>query len=323
MNEALFSPLVATSFAFIFVMIMAPSAISYLHKLKFGQNVRSDGPKRHLQKSGTPTMGGIIIMIASAIAVLMFKRNDSNILFALFATLAYGTIGFLDDFLKTLTGSSLGLRARHKLFGQLFVALLIGLYVAQDQVLGTNLLIPFTDIYIELPLAAYLIMVVGVMLGTANAVNLTDGLDGLATSTMAVAAIVYAIISYSLGYPHMTLFAAAIAGACLGFLWFNAHPAQVFMGDTGSLGLGAALGVLAIMTKTALVLPIIAGLYVIVTLSVILQVIYYRLTKGKRLFKMAPLHHHFELKGWEETQVMIRFFLVSIFFGALGLLAVL
>lgn len=323
MSRALLQPVLSAGFAFIFVMIMGPYTIEYLHKLKFGQNVRSDGPKRHLQKSGTPTMGGVMIMIALAMSVLMFNRQNSNILFSLFAVFAFAAIGFLDDFLKTLTHSSLGLKARQKIFGQLFIAILIGIYAINSEAIGPDLLIPFTGSYIELPVIAYMLLVVLVMLGSANAVNLTDGLDGLASGTMAVSSAVYAVISYELGYPEITLFAGGIAGACLGFLWFNAHPAQVFMGDTGSLGLGAALGVMAIMTKTALLLPLIAGLYVLETLSVIMQIIYFKLTNGKRLFKMAPLHHHFELKGWEEPQVMIRFLLVSIFFGALGLLAVL
>lgn len=323
MSRALLQPVLSAGFAFVFVMIMGPYAIKYLHKLKFGQNVRSDGPKRHLQKIGTPTMGGIMIMIALALSVLMFDRHNSSVLFALFVAFAFAAIGFIDDFLKTLTHSSLGLKARQKIFGQLFVAVIIGIYAINNETIGTELLIPFTGSYIELPVAVYMILAVLVMLGSANAVNLTDGLDGLASGTMAVASAVYAVISYKLGNPEIALFAGGTAGACLGFLWFNAHPAQVFMGDTGSLGLGAALGVMAIMTKTALCLPIIAGLYVLETLSVIMQIVYFKLTKGKRLFKMAPLHHHFELKGWEEPQVMIRFLLVSIFFGVLGLLAVL
>lgn len=317
------TPLISAGLAFLIVVIIGPSTINFLRKLKFGQTVRTDGPKRHLQKSGTPTMGGVMILIAITIAILILDHSSTHILFALFATLAYGIIGLLDDLLKILTRTSLGLKARQKLLGQIVVAVIVAIYALNQPDIGTELMVPFTDLVINIPPVIYVLLVIGVMLGGSNAVNMTDGLDGLAAGTMAVAAGAYAIISYNLGYPEIALFAGAIAGACLGFAWFNAHPAAVFMGDTGSLALGASLGVMAIITRTSLLLPIVGGLFVIETLSVIIQVIYFKLTNGKRFFKMAPLHHHFELKGWEEPKVMIRFWLVSLFFGVIGLLAVL
>ncbi len=317
------APFVAAAVAFFMAIVMGPVTISYLQRLKFGQNVRSDGPQRHMQKMGTPTMGGVMILLALTASTLIIGRGDTMLPFALFATLGYGVIGFLDDLIKILTGKSLGLKARQKLLGQILVAVLVGLYALSQDSIGTLLLIPFTAATISLPPVIYMMLVIGVMLGTANAVNLTDGLDGLAAGTMAVAAGAYAIVAMWLGNVEIALFSGAVAGACLGFSWFNAHPASIFMGDTGSLGLGAALGVMAIFTRTPLFLPLIGGLFVIETLSVILQVGYFKLTKGKRILKMAPLHHHFELLGWEEPKVMIRFWLISIFFAAIGLLAVL
>lgn len=319
----IYLPIIGAFIAFAVVIVIGPSTINYLHKLKFGQNVRSDGPKRHLQKTGTPTMGGIMMVLATAIAVLLLKRDHTHLLFALFITAAYGAIGFLDDLLKTLTRSSLGLKARQKLFGQFFIAILVALYALSRPDIGTTVLIPFTEAVLELPTAVYVALVVGVMLGTTNAVNLTDGLDGLASGSVAISAAAYAVVSFVLGSPELTVFAAAVSGACLGFAWFNAHPAAVFMGDTGSLSLGAALGVLAVLTRSPLHLAIIGGLFVIEALSDIIQVVYFRLTNGKRIFKMAPIHHHFELLGWEEPKIVTRFWLVSLFFAVVGLLAAL
>lgn len=316
-------PIVAAAFAFIITMIISPYIIRFLEKRELGQNVRSDGPKRHKKKSGTPTMGGVIILIAITMAVLIMNRNHTDLLFAVFIMLAFGAIGFIDDLLKHLTHSSVGLKARHKLFGQIFIGVLVAIYALTRDYLGTTLLIPFTELAIDIPVTLFVLLIVTVMVGTANAVNLTDGLDGLVAVTMAVAAVIYAVVSYVLGNMAVTLFAGAIVGACLGFAWFNAHPASIFMGDTGSLALGAALAIMAVLTKTELLLLIIGGLFVLETLSVILQVIYFRISGGRRLFKMAPLHHHFELSGWEEPKVMIRFWLISLILGMLGLLAVL
>ncbi|HHT36255.1 MAG: phospho-N-acetylmuramoyl-pentapeptide-transferase [Candidatus Wallacebacter cryptica] len=322
-NVAIYLPFLGALIAFAVVILMGPMTIKFLHDLKFGQNVRSDGPKRHLQKAGTPTMGGVMILIGVTIAVLFFNRGNNQVYFALFATLAYGVIGFLDDLIIILTRRSLGLKARQKLFGQFFIGFLVALYAISRPDIGTDILIPFTDIVISLPKIVYAILVLGVMVGTTNAVNLTDGLDGLASGTVAIAAAAYGAVAYLLGNPELALFAGAVTGACLGFAWFNAHPAAVFMGDTGSLALGGAVAVLAVLTGTPLHLVIIGGIFVIEALSDIIQVVYFRLTKGKRFFKMAPIHHHFELLGWEEPKIVTRFWLVGLFFALLGLLAVL
>ncbi|HOB07840.1 MAG TPA: phospho-N-acetylmuramoyl-pentapeptide-transferase [Limnochordia bacterium] len=319
----MYSPLFGALTAFVVVVLIGPGIIRYLTKLKFGQNVRVDGPRRHLQKAGTPTMGGIMILIGLVFAALVLGKNSSHLLFALFITAAYGAIGFLDDLLIIVTRSSLGLKARQKLFGQIFIAVLVALYALSRDDIGTAVLIPFTETTIELPVVVYVLLTLGVMLGTTNAVNLTDGLDGLAAGAVAIAAASYGVIGYLLDSVDLAVFAGSLVGACLGFVWFNSHPAAVFMGDTGALALGAALGITAILTRTPFHLAIVGGLFVIETLSDIIQVVYFRLTKGKRFFKMAPLHHHFELSGWEEPKIVARFWLIGLFFALLGLLAVL
>ncbi|MFY9202442.1 MAG: phospho-N-acetylmuramoyl-pentapeptide-transferase [Limnochordia bacterium] len=323
MEQTVYSPLFGALTAFVVVVLIGPGIIRYLTKLKFGQNVRVDGPRRHLQKAGTPTMGGIMILIGLVFAALVLGKNSSHLLFALFITAAYGAIGFLDDLLIIVTRSSLGLKARQKLFGQIFIAVLVALYALSRDDIGTAVLIPFTETTIELPVVVYVLLTLGVMLGTTNAVNLTDGLDGLAAGAVAIAAASYGVIGYLLDSVDLAVFAGSLVGACLGFVWFNSHPAAVFMGDTGALALGAALGITAILTRTPFHLAIVGGLFVIETLSDIIQVVYFRLTKGKRFFKMAPLHHHFELSGWEEPKIVARFWLIGLFFALLGLLAVL
>jgi phospho-N-acetylmuramoyl-pentapeptide-transferase len=322
-EQTVYSPLFGALTAFVVVVLIGPGIIRYLTKLKFGQNVRVDGPRRHLQKAGTPTMGGIMILIGLVFAALVLGKNSSHLLFALFITAAYGAIGFLDDLLIIVTRSSLGLKARQKLFGQIFIAVLVALYALSRDDIGTAVLIPFTETTIELPVVVYVLLTLGVMLGTTNAVNLTDGLDGLAAGAVAIAAASYGVIGYLLDSVDLAVFAGSLVGACLGFVWFNSHPAAVFMGDTGALALGAALGITAILTRTPFHLAIVGGLFVIETLSDIIQVVYFRLTKGKRFFKMAPLHHHFELSGWEEPKIVARFWLIGLFFALLGLLAVL
>jgi len=268
-------------------------------------------------------MGGILILAALVVAVVLTSSMESQITVALLAALGYGVIGLVDDALKIVAKRSLGLRARDKLVGQIGIGLLVALYALGQEDIGTTLVVPFSGSTLELHPVVFVLFSVFVMVAAGNAVNITDGLDGLAAGTTAAAALAFAVLAWLQGSPDLTGFFAAAAGACLGFAWFNAHPAQVFMGDTGSLGLGAALAAGAILTRTTLFLPIIGGLFVLETLSVILQVIYFRLTKGKRIFRMAPLHHHFELEGWSETTVMIRFWLVGTVMGLIGLLGAL
>ncbi|HHT72651.1 MAG TPA: phospho-N-acetylmuramoyl-pentapeptide-transferase [Firmicutes bacterium] len=315
--------MLAALIAFGLAVLAGPGTIYYLRRLKFGQQVRSDGPKTHLKKAGTPSMGGVLILLALAVAVVLTSSMGRDVSIALLATLGYGVIGLLDDGLKIIAKRSLGLRARDKLVGQIGIALLISLFALSQDGLNTSLIVPFVKTSIELHPVVFVIFNILVMVAASNAVNITDGLDGLAAGTTATAALAFAILAWLSGSHDLAVFFAAVAGACLGFAWFNAHPAQVFMGDTGSLGLGAALAAGAILTGTTLFLPIIGGLFVVETLSVIIQVAYFRLTKGKRVFRMAPLHHHFELGGWSETTVMIRFWLLGLVCAAVGLLGAL
>lgn len=316
MNASIYAGLVSFAVALVF----GPATIDVLRRLKYGQHIRSAGPARHQAKAGTPTMGGVLIVAAAVIATLLFAENRSpGATCLLLATLGFCLIGLIDDMIIVVRKRSLGLRARTKLLGQIVVALLVAAYALNT--VGTEIIIPFSDAAWTLPAPLFLIFATAVIVGTANAANFTDGLDGLAAGSSAIASVVYAVIALWMGQPDAAVFAAALAGACLGFSWFNAHPAQVFMGDTGSLALGGALGSLAVLTRTELVLPIIVVIMVIEILSVMIQVPYFRLTKGKRIFKMTPIHHHFELSGWAETKIVIRFWLISAVGGVLGLLA--
>jgi phospho-N-acetylmuramoyl-pentapeptide-transferase len=313
------APFVSALVAFFVSLLIGPWLISYLHRLRAGQRVREDGPKTHLTKSGTPTMGGIMIVIALVVATVFFYPLTDNQIIMLFAIVGFAVVGFLDDYIKVVAKRSLGLRAREKLVAQFGLGLLIALYASAR--VGTDFLIPFSTNTLELPVWLYVPVTVFVLVGTVNAVNLTDGLDGLATTSVAVSMTAFGLIAFLLGYYDLTVVTGALVGGCLGFLWFNAPPARIIMGDTGSFGLGAALAAIAILTKTTLYLPIIGALYVIETLSVIIQVAYFRLTRGGRVFRMAPLHHHFEETGLAETTVMIRFVLTAVLFAAVGLLA--
>mgnify|MGYP002345093183 FL=1 len=306
--------------AFLLVLLAGPLTIRILSRLGTGQNVRGDGPQTHLKKAGTPSMGGIMILLPTALAAVLVSPSKQILPYVLFVMLGFGLVGLLDDFLKIMRGKSLGLRARDKLLGQILVGAVAIMYVLAHPNLGSQLFVPFLDREITLPPWLYFCLAELILVAASNAVNLTDGLDGLAAGSMTATAISYAAIALLLGQWELAVFAGALAGACLGFSWFNAPPAQVFMGDTGSLALGGALGVLALLTKTELFLPILGGLYVVEALSVILQVCSFKLT-GRRIFRMSPLHHHFELGGWAEPKVVARFTLASVVFGVLGLLA--
>ena len=315
-----FALVLAGTTAFFFVILCGPAVIRLLTKLKFGQNIRAEGPKSHLKKSGTPTMGGVLIlfgMIAGSLAGLG-GHWSSNLRWALFLTLGYGALGLVDDLLNIIHHRSLGLKARDKLLGQVFFAGLFGLYVVQSGVMET-LKIPYFSPHLAFinPVLTF-VFVVFTLVAMSNAVNLTDGLDGLAGGTTLIAAVAMGILAFLQGETGLAIFAAAMAGACLGFVWFNAPPAQVFMGDTGALALGGALGAIGILSRTALFLPVIGGIFVAENLSVILQVLSYK-TTGKRVLRMAPLHHHYELGGLSESKVVIRFWIVGILLALLGL----
>ncbi|MEW6228163.1 MAG: phospho-N-acetylmuramoyl-pentapeptide-transferase [Bacillota bacterium] len=299
---------------------MAPASIRILRRMKFGQSVRADGPAAHQKKAGTPTMGGIMILIAVLVGTFLFSERATDAAWALFITLGFGAIGLADDFIIVVARRPLGLRARHKIVAQVILAGLLGLFAITEPHLGSSVEIPFLHRQVDLGLG-YVVFAVLVMISASNGVNLTDGLDGLAAGTVALAAFTYSVIAASLGASDLATFAAALAGSCVGFSWFNSHPAQVIMGDTGSLALGAALGTLAILTKTELLLLLIGGVFVIETLSVMIQVTYFRLTRGRRIFKMSPLHHHFELSGWQEPKVVTRFWILGLVFSVLGLMS--
>lgn len=311
----------AAGLAFLVALVLGPLVIPVLRRLKFGQSIRQEGPERHYAKAGTPTMGGIIILAALIVPTLIYASKSVEVWLALFVTIGHGLVGFLDDFIKVVLKRSLGLKARQKLMGQIIMAVALAYIASVYMHRGTDLWIPLLSINFDLgPL--YYVLIFLVLVGTTNAVNLTDGLDGLAAGTTTVAAVVYAIICLSFGKFELAIFCVALAGATLGFLRFNAHPAKIFMGDTGSLALGGALAAVAVMTKTELLLVLVGGVFVIEALSVIIQVASFKAT-GKRVFLMSPIHHHFELSGWAETKVVIAFWLAGVIFGitALAILA--
>jgi len=300
-------------------VLFGPIVIPILNKLRLGQYVRWDGPAGHFKKAGTPTMGGIIFILPLILVTVAFAGESVQALTAATVTLGYGTIGFVDDFIKIVLKRPLGLKARYKLSGQIILALILAGFAVFYLNRGTVVNIPVINIQLDFGLL-YFPFVLLVLVGSTNAVNLTDGLDGLAAGITLFVAMGYIFISLVVGKPDLAIFSAALAGACLGFLVFNFHPAKVFMGDTGSLALGAAVASLAVLTGTELILPIIGGVYVIETLSVIIQVASFRLT-GKRVFLMSPLHHHFELAGWEEEKVVISFWMVAALFSILGIIS--
>ncbi|QDR80382.1 phospho-N-acetylmuramoyl-pentapeptide-transferase [Sporomusa termitida] len=309
--------LYAAAMAFAIAILAGPLVIPMLKRLKFGQSIREEGPERHYAKAGTPTMGGVLLLVALTIPSLLFAGNNQEVLLALFVTLGHGLIGFLDDFIKVVLKRSLGLKARQKLLGQIVMALALSYIASIYFGRGTDIWIPVWGVTIDFGALYYLLIFV-VLVGTTNAVNLTDGLDGLAAGTTTVAALAYAVVALSFGKPDLAIFCVALAGACLGFLRYNAHPAKVFMGDTGSLALGGALAAVAVMTKTEFLLVIVGGVFVVEALSVIIQVISFKST-GKRVFKMSPIHHHFELSGWSETKVVTVFWLAGAVFAAVAL----
>lgn len=316
MNKIIYAILTAS----ISGILLGPIIIPALKILKFGQNVRDDGPQSHLKKTGTPTMGGIMLMLSLIIATLVVNRKFSGIYaVAIIATLGSGLLGLLDDGIKIIKKRSLGLKPYQKIIGQVLIAALLSIYGYYN--VGSKILVPFTKNTLDLGLW-YIPIVAFIVVGTINSVNLTDGLDGLASSVTMVVALFFIFVTYGLGYDELAIFSACIGGACLGFLRYNSYPAAVFMGDTGSLALGGAVAALAVLSGLILYLPIIGIVYVAETLSVIIQVLSFKLT-GKRVFKMAPLHHHFELSGWHETKVVAAFSIITALFCLIGLLGLL
>ena len=299
------------------VLLTAPFAIPALRRLKFGQSIRTEGPRSHQAKSGTPTMGGVMIVLGILLGTLAGAPVSTEILLALFILLGHFLLGFLDDYIKVVKKRNLGLKARQKLIGQILIAVIV-MYIGTRMLgIDTTIWLPVADRDIDLGIGYYA-LVLFVIVGTSNAVNLTDGLDGLASGTVAISSSCYAVVSLLTGHPDLAIFCVAMVGACVAFLRFNAHPARVFMGDTGSLALGGGLAAVGILTHTELLLAIIGLVFVCEALSVILQVISFQ-TTGRRIFRMSPLHHHFELGGWKETKVVFVFWIASLAAGLAGL----
>ena len=323
--------------ALIFSFVFGPILIERLYKFKFGQPIRDDGPASHLKKTGTPTMGGLLILAAITVATLLWADLSSKFVwFALIVTLAFGAVGFADDYIKIKHKNPKGLVARKKYFWLSLTGFAVStaIYLTAKTPVETALIVPFLkDVSISLG-AFFVIWTYLVIVGSSNAVNLTDGLDGLAIMPTVLVASALAVFAYAtgnvkiatyLGIPYiqgvgeLAVFCTAIAGAGLGFLWFNAYPAQVFMGDVGALALGAALGVVAVLVRQEIVLAIMGGVFVAETLSVAIQVSYFKWSGGKRIFRMAPLHHHYELKGWPEPKIIVRFWIITLILVLIGL----
>ena len=307
--------------SFIATIILGFIIIPILKKLKIGQVVREDGPKEHLRKSGTPTMGGIIMLIVIILTSLGVSIKYPNILPVAFVTLGYGIIGFIDDFIKLVLKNPKGLKPSLKMLGLIIVATAFVVYLTHIN-FGTETYIPILKQYITLPVWIYIPCAVFIILACTNSLNLTDGLDGLAAGVSAIIMLFFVIVSIRMGVKEMSAFSAIVLGTTIGFLFFNMYPARVFMGDTGSLALGGAFCSAALILKMPLILIVVAGVCVIEALSVILQVVYFKVTGGKRLFKMAPIHHHFELCGVKETIIVPAFWSVTLLLVIVGLMIV-
>ncbi len=323
-----FRTIYASLTAFLICFVLGPWVIRRLKQMQIGQYIREDGPESHFEKAGTPTMGGTLILFSIAVSTLLWSNlTNYYVWIVLWVTLSYGAIGFIDDYLMQVKKQNKGLTVRKKFVMQGIIALIAGVLVLTSPEFNTCVTVPFfKNISPDLGWG-YVFFAALVIVGTSNAVNLTDGLDGLAIGPMIIAAVTYMLFAYVAGHVkianylqinyvsgcgEITIFCGILAGAGLGFLWFNTYPAQVFMGDVGSLSLGAGLGTVAVITKQEILLALVGGLFVIEALSVIFQVGFFKMTNGRRIFKMAPLHHHFELKGWPEPKVIVRFWIIAV-----------
>lgn len=304
--------------AFFVNIIISPLMIPILRKLKIGQYEREDGVQSHLKKAGTPTMGGLIILISMVISSIVFIKGNMNGLAVLLATLGFGLVGFCDDYIKVVKKRSLGLKPMQKIVAQFFITALFGLYILNFTDIGTNILIPFTNgMSIDLGVL-YLPFLILVIIATVNSVNLTDGLDGLASGVTVIVSVFFCISAWAVGSGTLPIAGAAI-GSLMGFLLFNSYPAKVIMGDTGSLALGGFVTTIAFILKMPIFIALVGIIYVAEALSVIIQVSYFKRT-GKRFFKMAPIHHHFELSGWTETKIVTLFYIITAIVCLIGFL---
>ncbi len=326
--------------AFLVSLILGPWLIKMLKKYHIGEEIRPDGPESHLEKRGTPSMGGILIISATVIPTLLWgDLGNTYVRLAMSTMLLFGLLGFRDDFLKIIKKKSLGLIMRRKLFAQIILSGTIGLiliYLGLTGEFNLHLSFPFFKRWVPYLGWFYLPWIMLILVGSSNSVNLADGLDGLAIGLTFISAGAFVALTYIAGHAlwsqylnitpvppaaELTVFVGAMAGACLGFLWYNCHPAQIFMGDAGALSLGGTIGVISILIKQEFLLFMVAGVFILEALSVLLQVSYFKLTGGKRIFKMAPIHHHFELIGWSEEKIVIRFWIAGIVFALFSLAA--
>jgi phospho-N-acetylmuramoyl-pentapeptide-transferase len=308
--------LIAGTASLLICLFLSPKFIEFLRAREFGQNIREEGPQGHQTKAGTPTMGGIIIFLAFAVPYVLLSKRDWQSIGVFFAAIACALLGFADDYTKIVKRRSLGLRARTKLAVTIAISLGLWWIATQKANIGPTIQLRFVDASIDLgplfPVFIYLVVA-----GTTTAVNFTDGLDGLAAGCAAIVLLAYIGITFISGGADLSLLAGCLVGACIGFLWFNSFPASIFMGDTGSLGLGGAIAGLAVMTNTEALLVLLGGIFVIEVLSVVIQVFSFQVFR-KRVFLMAPIHHHFELQAWSETKIILRFWIVAAAFGAIG-----
>ena len=313
--------ILAVIIAFVISAILCPIVIPFLHKLKFGQQVRDDGPQAHLKKQGTPTMGGLVILSSIIITSLLYLKDYPKIIPVLFVTAGFGVIGFLDDYIKIVMKRSEGLNPGQKLAGQIIITGIFAYYIITSDEIGTQMLIPFTGQYLVMPVWLFVPALFFIVLGTDNGVNFTDGLDGLCTSVTILVATFFTIVAIgeNSGISPIT---GAVVGSLLGFLLFNVYPARVFMGDTGSLALGGFVASSAFMMQMPLFIAVVGLIYLVEVLSVIIQVTYFKKTGGKRIFKMAPIHHHFELCGWSETRVVAVFSIITAVLCLIALMGV-
>ena len=298
--------------SFIATVIVGMIVVPILKKKHLGSDVRKDGPQSHLKKSGTPIMGGIIMILVVTCILAFYLKDYPVLVLPMIAILGFGIIGFIDDFKKLVLKDPEGISPKIKMLGLILItAIILGLYLFVFD-LGTTIIIPFVDQPISLGIPLFIIFAAFILLGTTNAVNLTDGLDGLATGVVAIIMTFFTLVALKQQNTEMVIFASSMVGSCIGFLLFNIHPAKVFMGDTGSLALGGAVAIISLILKMPLYLAIVALVCIIDTVSVILQVLYFKATKGKRLFKMAPFHHHLELSGYKETTVVMIFWIITV-----------
>ena len=309
--------LIAGMAAMLITIFLGPKFIEVLRNREFGQQIREEGPQGHHEKAGTPTMGGLIIFTAISVPYLVLSERDTESMAVFIIALGSAGLGFADDWIKIVKRRSLGLAARWKLLGQIALALLLWYFAFEAVGLDPMLQIRTWDVEIYLGPAVYVILTFLVLAGASNGVNLTDGLDGLAAGSCAIVFLAYTAISITTGQEGLALLSACLVGASVGFLWFNAFPATIFMGDPGSLGMGGAIGALAIMTQTEVLLIILGGIFVIEALSVAIQVFAFKAFR-RRVFLMAPVHHHFEMLAWSETKIMLRFWIVAAVFAGIG-----